>query len=132
MTQSQRFLVAITVLNVALTAVSLSELSQARAAAEPAPVLRGRALEIVDDRGRIRASIQVHPADPKVRLPDGRTQAETVVLRLVNAEGGPGVKIGSSQDDAGMAFIVGQGNYLQLSAGGIRVTRDSKPQATWP
>ena len=132
MRPSQRFLVAITVLNVAITAVSLSQLPQAQAAAEPAPVLRGRALEIVDERGRIRASIQVHPADPRVKLPDGRTQAEAVVLRLVNAEGGPGVKIASAQNDAGMALIVGQGNYLQLSTGGLRVTRESKLQAAWP
>lgn len=132
MTRSQRFLVAITALNGALTLVSLSQLPHAQAAVDAPAVLRGRALEIVDDAGRVRASIKVHPADPKVRVPSGGTLPETVVLRLINAEGGPGVKIGSSLDDAGAAFIVGQGNYLQLSASGLKVTRASRQLATWP
>ena len=29
-------------------------------------VLRGRGLEIVDDRGKVRASITIQPEDPKV------------------------------------------------------------------
>ena len=125
MKQSQRFLVAVTLLNVALTLTSLSQLPQARAAPnDPAPVLRGRALEIVDDRGRVRASIQVHPANAK--------EEETVVLRLVNAEGGPGVKIASAPTEAGLAFIAGQGNYIQVSTDGVKLTRQSKLQAAWP
>ena len=54
---------------VASLAISLAR--PGAAADGVAPVLRGRALEIVDDRGRVRASITVFPADPAVKMPDG-------------------------------------------------------------
>ena len=132
MTKSQRFLIAITVLNGAFTVLSLSQVQQAWAAPDLAPVLRGRALEIVDGNGHVRASIKVQPADPKVVLPDGKTQPETVVFRLVNPNTGPGVKIASSEDSAGFALIVGQGNYLQVSTDGVKLTKGSQLRATWP
>ena len=49
-------------------------------------VLRGRALEIADDEGRIRASVKVQPASV---LPDGTTYPETVLLRLIDSQGRP-------------------------------------------
>jgi hypothetical protein len=36
-------------------------------AATVAPVLRGHALELVDDRGRVRAEIKVTPAQPSIK-----------------------------------------------------------------
>ena len=45
-----------------------------------APVLRGRALEIVDDQGRVRASIQVLPTARPTRK---------VILRLIDPNGRP-------------------------------------------
>jgi hypothetical protein len=65
-------------------------------------VLRGRALEIVDDRGRVRASIKVHPANPKVTMPNGKTQPEIVLLRLIDKNGRPSVKLSCSIDGAGL------------------------------
>lgn len=61
----QRLLIDLTAVNLGL----LFLLAQLRPAEthSVAPVLRGRALEIVDDRGRVRASITVQPADQKVR-----------------------------------------------------------------
>jgi hypothetical protein len=47
-------------------------------------VLRGRSLEIVDDEGRVRASIMVHPGDPSATAPSGGTfgwSMKTVGLR---------------------------------------------------
>src|SRR4051794_10830930 len=68
--------------------------------------LSGRALEIVDDRGRVRASITVFPADPKVKIPDGSTgYPETVLLRLINSKGRPNIKIDASE--AGSGAMVG-------------------------
>jgi hypothetical protein len=67
-----------------------------------APVLRGRALEIVDERGRVRASIQVHPAH---RAPDGQSHPDTVVLRLIDPEGRPEVKLGASERGAGLGLV---------------------------
>src|SRR4051812_28190902 len=82
-----RFILALTVVNLALLVFSLSQ-PRAVIGQSVAPVLRGRALEIVDDRGRVRASITVFPADPKVKMPDGTTgYPETVLLRLVNSKG---------------------------------------------
>ena len=68
--KSQRFLIVITVLNVLLLAFSVGQ-TRAVVAERVAPVLRGRALEIVDDKGRVRASITVLPGDPKFKMPDG-------------------------------------------------------------
>ncbi|MCA1696315.1 MAG: hypothetical protein LC749_17235, partial [Actinobacteria bacterium] len=51
----QRVLIALTVVNLALLVFVLVQIKSA-------PVLRGRSLEIVDDQGRVRASIKVQPA----------------------------------------------------------------------
>jgi hypothetical protein len=76
----QRLLIALTVVNIALLTFSVAR-PGAAGVESVAPVLRGRALEIVDDRGRVRASIAVLPADPTVKMPDGTTDPETVLLR---------------------------------------------------
>ena len=114
---TQRFLVVLTVVNVASLAISLA---RPGAAADGAPVLRGRALEIVDDRGRVRASITVFPADPSVKMPDGTTgYPETVLLRLINSKGGPNVKLATTEDGAGLV-LGGESNptHVQVLARG--------------
>jgi hypothetical protein len=65
-------------------------------------VLRGRSLEIVDDQGRVRASIRLHPANPKVTMPNGKTLAETAILRLIDQNGRPSVKLSCSVHGAGL------------------------------
>jgi hypothetical protein len=102
--KSQRFLVVITVLNILLLALSVG---QTRAGVRDgiAPVLRGRGLEIVDDRGRVRASITILPADPTVKMPDGTTgYPETVLLRLITSKGRPNVKLGASERGSGLGL----------------------------
>jgi hypothetical protein len=102
---TQRLVVALTVVNVVLVACSLIR-PGAAAPEGAAPVLRGRALELVDDRGRVRASIQVLPADPSVKMPDGTTgYPETVLLRLISAKGAPNVKLAATED--GSALVLG-------------------------
>jgi hypothetical protein len=64
-------------------------------------VLRGRALEIVDENDRTRASLQVYP--PAV-MADGTTYPETVLLRLVSSEGRPNVKLAATEDGSGLAL----------------------------
>jgi hypothetical protein len=66
----QPLLVALTIVNAALVTVSLT-LSRRLQAQGVAPVLRGSGLEIVDARGRVRASVTVLPADPAYQMPDG-------------------------------------------------------------
>src|SRR5262245_1044066 len=87
---------------------------------ETAPMLRGRALEIVDDSGKVRASIKVLPANPDVRLPDGSTgYPETVLLRLVTSNGRPNVKLATTEDGSGLV-LGGESNptHVQLNARG--------------
>lgn len=64
-------------------------------------VLRGRGLEIVDDQGRIRASIQILPPD---RRDDSTQASDTVLLRLITQLGRPSVKIGASESSSGLSF----------------------------
>src|SRR5215212_536212 len=64
-------------------------------------VLRGRALEITDEEGRVRASIKLHPAST---LPDGTTYPETVLLRLITSQGRPNVKIAATEDGSALAL----------------------------
>ena len=115
----QRFLVALTAVNVALLAVSLAR-PGAAGAEGAAQVLRGRALEIVDERGQVRATIKVYPADPAVRMPDGTTgYPETVLLRLINSKGRPNVKLAASEDGSGLV-LGGESNptHVQILARG--------------
>ena len=97
----QRLLVVLTVLNLALLAFLLGQIRTA--SAETAPVLRGRALEIVDERGRVRAGIQVLPA--QVSKADGKAYAETVILRLIDPNGRPPVKLTASTEGAALLLM---------------------------
>jgi hypothetical protein len=120
---TQRLLIGLSVLNVALLAFSLGQ-SRAVAASDVVPVLRGRALEIVDDRGRVRASIRLLPADPDVKMPDGTMGSpETVLLRLINAKGRPNVKIAATEKGSGQ-LLAGDADptYVQILAEGPRTT----------
>lgn len=98
--KTQRLLVTLTVLNLLLLLVSLGR-SAAVTAPGVAPVLRGRALEIVDDSGRVRASLSILPADPNVKMPDGTKGCpETVLLRLITSKGRPNIKIAATERGA--------------------------------
>ena len=129
MKMSAPILVAITLLNAALATISITQSHSAWASTDTAQVLRGRKLEIVDDKGRVRASVTVHPAE---KAADGTSHPETTVLRLINADGRPGVKIASSHTTAGMSLVAEQGNYLQVFSDGLKLTKAGKAQATWP
>jgi hypothetical protein len=99
----QRLLIALTIANLALLILSLAQ-HPVEAQSVPA-VLRGRAFEIVDDHGRVRASISVLPADPHVKMPDGTTgYPETVLFRMINSKGRPNVKIEATEDGSGVGL----------------------------
>jgi hypothetical protein len=116
--KTQPLLIVLTLVNMALLTFTLTQLRPAVAAEEVAPVLRGRALQIVDDRGNIRASINVYPASTQK---NGENYPETVLLRLITERGRPSVKISASEQLAGLALI-GPSNtketYVQLGAKG--------------
>jgi len=94
-------LYAVMVLNLALLALALAQQFRPALAQQELPVLRGRALEIVDPQGRIRASITVLPAS---NSSSGEEQSETVLLRLITERGRPSVKIGASEPTSGLSF----------------------------
>src|SRR5262245_32227212 len=99
--KTPRSLVALTVINLALLLVTLAQQFRPVFAQSDLPVLRGRALEIVDAQGRVRASISVLPSS---RSANGEDQAETVLLRLITERGRPSVKIASSEPTSGLSF----------------------------
>jgi hypothetical protein len=117
--KNQRLLVVLTVLNLMLLVCSLGR-AGAVAAEGVLPVLRGRALEIVDQRGRVRASLTIIPADPTVKMPDGTVgYPETVLLRLITSSGRPNVKLATTERGAGL-LVGGESDptFVQLLAEG--------------
>jgi hypothetical protein len=111
----QPVLVALTVLNLVLVGVSATvALSSASAAPADDGILRGRGLQIVDEKGKVRASITVMQSE---KLKDGSTYPETVLLRLITDEGRPTVKIAAMSTGAGMSLADGKGlSYVQVLA----------------
>jgi hypothetical protein len=136
--KTQRITIALTVLNLVILAYALVRASTA-ASAEVAPVLRGRALEIVDDQGRVRAMIKVFPASPEAKMPDGTTgYPETVLLRLIDSKGAPNVKIAATEDGSAVSFA-GESNptHVQVLARGTStslklVNKDGQEQVIKP
>ena len=121
MSPNFRTLAAITVLNGVFALVSLSQWQPARAADDRvADVLRARKLEIVDDKGRTRASIMTY------------ADSNSVVLRLVNPDGMPSVKLAAAEGSVGLALIREQGDYIQVAADGVKVTTGGRQRAIWP
>jgi hypothetical protein len=117
--KSERLLTILTAVNLGLLGYQVVQPRLAGASTAEVPaVLRGRALEIVDARGKIRASLTVIPEDPKVMW-KGKPYPETVLLRLISPEGRPNVKLGASQMGAAL-LIGGESNptYIQVLAEG--------------
>jgi hypothetical protein len=121
----QRISTALTVLNLGILAFILSQKAGSVLADSPPTVLRGQRLEIVDSKGRLRASIQVIPEGP-ARRPDGslaeqtgKIYPEAVVLRLIRPDGRPSVKIATTQQGSGIDLSGGiDPTYMVLNADG--------------
>lgn len=92
---------ALTIANLGLLLLLVSQQLRPAFGQGEAPVLRGRALEIVDAQGRVRASISVLPAS---KSSSGEQESETVLLRLITERGRPSVKISSSEPASGLSF----------------------------
>ena len=128
MTRIHRFTIGLSLLNLGLFIVLL--LGQASAALGrqfQLPVLRGRALEIVDDQGRVRASILVHGPETV----NGVRYPETVLLRLSDPAGGPVVKLTAAANGSALGLSDGlSGNggvqlYARDTASFVRVVDKS-------
>ena len=116
--KASRTLVVLTMLNLVVCVLSISVQLRPAFADGAAPVLRGRALQIVDGQGRVRASIDVHPGTTPS---GGEEHGETVLLRLITERGRPSVKIGASEPASGLSLAGPTGTsdtYVVLQAKG--------------
>ena len=121
--KTQRFFIGLTVLNILILMFALFD-GKAAATPDLPPVLRIRALELVDDQGRVRAMLKVFPADPTIKMPDGTTgYPETVLFRLIDSKGAPNVKIAATEDGSAMS-LGGESNptHVQVLARGTNTS----------
>src|SRR4051812_7065135 len=136
MTKLQRLTIIIAALNLLLLMFGLAQLRPASAQGV-ATVLRARALEIVDDQGRVRAEIKVLPAQPDAKMPDGTTgYPEAVQVRLISSQGSPHVKLVTTEDGSGLV-LGGEKGYTQLLSRGTDpfikiVTKDGRERTIKP
>ncbi|MEP6550103.1 MAG: hypothetical protein ABJB95_02910 [Gemmatimonadales bacterium] len=117
--KTPRLLMVLTFVNFAFLCYQIAQPHLAVAANTQVPtVLRGSALEIVDARGRVRASLAIYPENPSVKW-KGKPYPETVLLRLMSPDGRPNVKLGASR--MGSALLIGgeaDPTYIQVLAEG--------------
>lgn len=117
--KTNRAFLALLFLNLGFFALQLVR-AQSTSPEPIAPVLRCRALELVDDQGRMRAELKIFPAQPNLKMPDGSVgYPETVLLRLISSKGSPHVKISASEDGGGMV-VGGDGSYVQVLSRGAK------------
>jgi hypothetical protein len=137
----QRLLIALTVFNLALLVFLLAQVEvrflgfrflRTVEVNSAGAVLRGRGLEITDEAGRVRASIKIHPASA---MPDGTTYPEIVLLRLIDSQGRPNVKLAAAEDGS-VLTLGGESDpaYIQLAARGaamsVKLTNKDGQQQT--
>jgi hypothetical protein len=101
--KTQRLLIAATLLNLVLLLLVLAQARPVSAQADP-QVLRGRALEIVDVQGRVRASITI---EPRTSASPG-AYPETVLFRMSDPNLRPVVKLTASEEGSSLG-LVGKG-----------------------
>ena len=116
---TQRFGVLLTVLNLVLLGLLLSDVNRPAIASDTPAMLRGRGLEIVDEKGRVRASISVMPEQKSA----GGSAPETVLLRLITERGRPAVKISTSEaGGSGMSLAGPTGTHQTYVSIGAKDT----------
>jgi hypothetical protein len=117
----QHLAAALSVINLAILVCLLARVQPVKADG-PVPVLRGHKLEIVDDHGMVRASIQIVPPGPARDasggpVHDGHMYPEAVLFRLIRPDGRPSVKIETSEEGSGLDLSGGSGpGYIVISS----------------
>jgi hypothetical protein len=117
--QTIRILVCLSVAAV-FTGCAHTRDSAAPKQSEVLPVLRCRELIIVDEHGKNRAQIAVFPA---YTAKDGQKYGESVLLRLIDQNGRPGVKIGAGADGTGVSFA---GDSEKREWSGVQILANDK------
>ena len=109
----RRLLTVLTIVNFGLLIFLLAQIRPV-GAQEVAPVLRTRALEIVDEQGRVRANLKIDH-DPEV-----------TILHMTDQNGRIRVKLGADSDGSGVVLL----NNTQ--APGIQMKADGRGSViTW-
>ena len=130
----QRIAVVLTIVNLGLLIFLLAQTYRANAR-EVAPVLRGRALQIVDGEDRIRAEILVHGPETV----NGKTYPDTVLFRMATPQRAPLMKLTVSENGSALGLSDdsepgrvelranrNQGNFVKI------VSRDGREQVVKP
>jgi len=130
----QRVAIGLTVVNLLLLVFVLAQMYGA-GASEVAPVLRARALQIVDGEGRVRAEILVHGPETV----NGKTYPETVLFRMATPQRAPLVKLAVSENGSALGLSDGsepgvvelranrdKGNFVKV------VSQDGREQEVKP
>ena len=97
--KAQRLFIGLTIVNLALLVFLLAQIHRTHAT-EVAPLLRARALQIVDEQDRIRAEILVHGPETV----NGKTYPEAVLFRMATAQRAPLVKLTASEEGAALGL----------------------------
>ena len=124
MMKDGRILTLLTLVNLGILGFLLFHGTRIVQATGALPVLRGTGLEIVDGQGKVRSSIQLVPEGPAIMADgsvakDGKVYPETVLFRLIRADGRPTVKITTSEQGSGLTLGGGiDPTYIVLSADG--------------
>ena len=120
----QRITIALTGVNLALL---LSALTQGRVVSQPGspPVVRASALELVDDRGKVRARLNLEPGGEVVfRLMD---QSGTIRVKMGAGEDGSGLLLANDATEPGVQILAkAEGSSLQLA------NKDGRQQVITP
>jgi hypothetical protein len=111
----QRLAIGLTAVNLVLLLLVVARIGRT-AAQTDAPILRGRALELVDDRGQIRTRIDVEPSGE-------------VVLRLLDKNGTIRVKLGAGVDGSGL-FLADETTEVGVHLIARRTGTSERPNTT--
>jgi len=107
----QRIAIGLTVINLLLLMFLLAQIRRTTAQ-DIVPVLRGRALEIVDGQGRVRAEILVHGPE---RV-DGKLYPETVLFRMTDQNRRPVVKFTAAENGSALGLFDDAQGRVQINA----------------
>src|ERR1041384_8313025 len=109
--KTQRIALVVTAINLMLMVVLLAQFRRVKAD-DVVPVLRGRALEIVDEQGRIRAQILVHGPETV----NNKQYPGAVLFRLADPKAGPVVKLTAAENGAALGLSDDADGGVQLYA----------------
>src|SRR5215471_5228024 len=109
--KSSRVGIGLTAVNLVLLMFLLTQIHHA-GASDVAPVLRARALQILDSQERVRAEILVHGPETV----NGKEYPETVLFRMADPKSGPVVKMTASEEGAALGLSDDGNGAVQLYA----------------